>query len=112
MEDGTAGIVKDINMRHVVISTWDTQKLIIPNSRLNAMCIRNNSYQSKLRSAQFQFYVAYGSDVEKAVKVIRQAVMDSPYSVPGRERIRKGHRATEPPPVSIPGLLTALYHCL
>ena len=85
VEDGTAGIVKDINMRHVVISTWDTQKLIIPNSRLNTMQIRNNSYKAHLRSAQFLFYIAYGSDVEKAMEVIRQAVMDSSLSEPGQE---------------------------
>ncbi len=85
LEDGTAGIVKDISMRHVVLQLQDTQTLIVPNSRLNAMNIRNYSYMESYRSAMFRFSVAYDTDVEKAMEVIRQAVVDSPYSRPEKE---------------------------
>lgn len=83
LEDGTAGIIKDITMRHVVLLLLDTQVLIIPNSKLNAMSIRNFSYHSANRSAAFRFHVAYGTDIKKAMKVIRQAIIESPYSIPG-----------------------------
>jgi len=85
LESGTTGIVRDITMRHVVIQTIDTQRVIIPNSKLNAMSIRNFSYHAENRSALFQFHIAYGSDVERAMRVIRQAVMESEYSIPGKE---------------------------
>ena len=85
LEDGTAGIVSDITMRHIVIRTMDTQRLVIPNSKMNAMAIRNNSYETKTRAAQFRFYIAYGSDVERAMEAVRQAVIASEYSIPGRE---------------------------
>ncbi|SCW40050.1 Small-conductance mechanosensitive channel [Ruminococcaceae bacterium YRB3002] len=83
LEDGTAGIVKDITMRHVVLQGVDSQVLVIPNSKLNAMKLINYSYQVGYRSAQFNFNVAYGTDVELAMSVIKNAIMSSEYSIPG-----------------------------
>ena len=85
LENGVAGIVVDITMRHVVLAGVETQKLIIPNSRINSMNLRNYSYHSTNRAAQFKFHIAYGSDVEKAIRVIRKAIMDSEYTIPGRD---------------------------
>lgn len=84
LENGTAGIVKDITMRHVVLQLLDTQVIVIPNSKLNTMSVRNYSYKDTLRSALFVFHIGYDSDVEKALEVVRQAIMDSKYSVPGK----------------------------
>ena len=81
--DGTIGIIQDITMRHVVLACMEMQKVIIPNSRLNAMCIKNYSYHTNYRSAKFSFHIAYGSDVDKAIRVIKQAVKESQYSIPG-----------------------------
>ena len=87
LEDGVAGIVVDITMRHVVLASMETQKLIIPNSRLNSMKLKNFSYHSTNRAAQFTFHIAYGSDVEQAIKVIRNAIIDSEYTIPGRDTV-------------------------
>ena len=84
LENGIAGIVKDMTLRHVVLQGMDTQVYTVPNSKLNAQYVRNMSYRSKVRSVDFRFQVAYSADPEYAAQVIRQAVMDSPYSVPGR----------------------------
>lgn len=85
LEDGTTGIVKDITMRHVVLQALDTQVVIVPNSKLNVMRIRNYSYHMNIRSNQFEFQVSYDTDVEKAISVIRQAVIDSPLTIPGKQ---------------------------
>lgn len=85
LEDGTTGIVKDITMRHVVLQLMDTQRLVIPNSKLNGMSLRNYSYHAEYRSAPFTFHIAYGTDVEKAMRVIRQAIIDSPCTIPGKD---------------------------
>ncbi|MBR4554303.1 MAG: mechanosensitive ion channel [Ruminococcus sp.] len=82
LENGICGIIKDITMRHVVMLTIDTQMIIIPNSRLNSMVLKNYSYHSALRSAIFNFRVAYGTDLEKAMNIIRIAVIESELSVP------------------------------
>ena len=85
LEDGTAGIVEDLTMRHAVIRIIDTQRLIIPNSKLNAMSLKNFSYQSNIRSREFNFYVSYDTNIEEAMEVVREAVMQSGFSIPGRK---------------------------
>ena len=86
LENGTVGIVKDITMRHVVLQLLDTKVCVIPNSKLNAMSLMNYSYHSENRSKLFTFHIAYDSDVRKAMKVIREAIIASSYSVPGKKR--------------------------
>ena len=85
LEDGTTGIVTDITLRHVVLLKIDSVYTVIPNSKLNAMGLINYSYQTKTCSAEFDFHVAYNSDVEKTMRVIGEAVRASEYSIPGRE---------------------------
>ena len=82
LQDGTAGIVQDMTMRHVVINTIDTIKQVIPNSKINTMYIKNYSFGSPLRSVNFQFPVSYESDTQKAKEVIFGTVKNSEYSRP------------------------------
>ena len=85
LEDGTFGIVKDMTMRHVVLQGIDTQFYIVPNSKINVMKIRNFSYHAATRAANFNFYIGYTSDVQRAMQVIKDAVISSPYSIPGKQ---------------------------
>lgn len=84
LEDGTNGIVETMTMRHVVVIGVDTPRIVIPNSRINSMQLINYSYKRNDRSAAFDFPIGYGSDVALAKRVIRQAVEESPVSLPGR----------------------------
>ena len=84
LEDGTAGIVEDITLRHVVIRGLDTIRVVIPNSKLNGMKITNMSFHRPNRSIHFRFSVAYGTDPERAMDVIRRAVEESPHTIPGK----------------------------
>ncbi len=85
LENGQSGIVRDITMRHTVIHTWGSQELIIPNSKLNTLTILNDSYHTGMRSFQAKFQIGYGSDVKKAMSVIKNAIIDSPYTVGGKK---------------------------
>ena len=82
LEDGRAGIVKDITLRHVTLQDIDTLLLVIPNSKLNGMKITNMSQLRPKRSVHFRFHVAYNADVDRAMAVIADAVRQSPYTVP------------------------------
>ena len=84
LENGIGGIVKDMTLRHVVLKGIDTQIYIVPNSKINAQYVKNMSYENKNRSVDFHFSVSYDTDPEQAGQVIRQAIMDSPLSVPGK----------------------------
>ncbi len=82
LDDGTAGIVKDITIRHVVLQGIDTLKIVIPNSEINARRVTNLSYQTKTRGIHFRFTVGLNSQIEQAKQVIGDAVRESPYTVP------------------------------
>ena len=86
LEDGTFGVVEDITMRHVVLRGVDSLRIIVPNSKLNAMSLKNYSYHSDIRSILFRFHIAYGSDVEKAKSIIRQINRESALTVPGVDK--------------------------
>ena len=83
LEDGTAGIVESMTMRHVVLIGIDTVRYIIPNSKLNAMKLSNFSFHRGDRSIQFRFSVGYGSDMDTVKRAIESAVEESEYSIPG-----------------------------
>ena len=82
LDNGTRGIVMDITPRHVVLRTIDTIDVIVPNSKINSCLITNMSHNTKIRSVHMRFNVAYGTDIEKAMKVVRDAVIESDYSEP------------------------------
>ena len=84
LEDGTAGTVQGMNMRHVVLVGVDTQRIVLPNSIMNSQKIVNFSYGRADKSVQLKYSVAYGTDIEKAKSVIADAVESSEYSIPGR----------------------------
>ena len=82
MDNGVAGIVKDITIRHVVLQSIDTLKIVIPNSEINARTITNLSHQTKVRSIHFRFTVGLDTNTDQAKRVIQEAIQESPYSVP------------------------------
>ena len=86
LDDGTAGTVQGMNMRHVVLIGVDTQRIIIPNSVINAQKIVNFSYNRSDKSIQIKYAVGYDTDMALAKKVIAEAVESSEYSKPARRR--------------------------
>ena len=109
LDDGTSGIVKEITTRHVTLQGIDTLKIIIPNSKLNEMRITNMSYHSKTRSIHVSIPVSYETDMDFAKRVVQEAVISSPYSVP-----REGDRYSPVYFISIDssslGLATTVYY--
>ena len=81
LEDGTAGIVENITMRHVVLKGMDTLRIVIPNIKINAQQLTNFSYRHVDRAISFRFSVGYNSDVELVKRVIAKAVEQSKYSI-------------------------------
>lgn len=83
LENGVAGIVADITPRHVVLRSIGTVEIIVPNSKINALIIKDTSFK-KLRSVKMEFNVAYGSDVDKVSEVIKNEIINSELTVPAK----------------------------
>ena len=82
LDDGTAGIVKDITIRHVVLQGIDTLKIVIPNSEINNRRITNLSHMTRTRSIHFRYQVGLNTNADDAKRIIREAIEESPHSVP------------------------------
>jgi small-conductance mechanosensitive channel len=69
------GFVEDITIRHVVIRTYKNTTYIIANSELDTMIIENTSRNSDKGITEFiDVSVAYESDLEKAIEILRDVV--------------------------------------
>jgi small conductance mechanosensitive channel len=62
LEDGRAGIVEKLTLRHVVLKLIDTTRLIIPNSKIDNLAIVNYSSSGIPRSFAIRFPLSYDSD--------------------------------------------------
>ena len=82
LDDGTAGVVKDITIRHVVLQGIDTLKIVIPNSEINSRRITNLSHMTKTRSIHFRYVVGLNTKADEAKRVIQEAISESPWSLP------------------------------
>ena len=83
LENGTSGVVADITPRHVVLRSLGTVEIIIPNSKINALMLKDTSFK-KLRSVKMDFNVAYGTDVDKASEIIKNEIINSELTVPAK----------------------------
>ncbi len=70
----TWGDVVDIGLRSTRIRTRDNRMVIVPNSVIGKSLIVNHSYPDTQYRIQVHVGVAYGTDIEKARKVIVEAV--------------------------------------
>ena len=82
LDDGTAGIVKDITIRHVVLQGIDTLKIVIPNSEITSRRITHLSHMTKTRSIHFRYVVGLNTKADEAKRVIQEAISESPWSLP------------------------------
>jgi small-conductance mechanosensitive channel len=71
--DDVWGDVVQINLRTTVIRTPDDVSIIVPNSKLLDEYVINYSYGNPRIRLHVPVGVAYGSDVEKATALMRQA---------------------------------------
>jgi len=70
----TWGDVVDIGLRSTRIRTLDNRMVIVPNSIISKSLVVNHSYPDSLYRLQNHVGVAYGTDIEKARRVIIDAV--------------------------------------
>lgn len=75
---GIAGIVETITMRHTVIRAYDGSRVLIPNSVVNKQILRNSNFDGNIVGTFLEVSVAYESDLNRAIEIVRQAVLEEP----------------------------------
>lgn len=77
LSDGIKGRVKDIRMRSITITTNSNIDIIIPNQYFIQNNVINWTMEDMIRRFEIPFGVAYGTDPQKVITVIEEAVKKS-----------------------------------
>ena len=71
-EKGISGTVIDITMRHTIIKTLTNERVIIPNSVMNSLSVKNYHRGDAEICMYGDYPISYTSDVDKATKIIKE----------------------------------------
>ncbi|MGB6231758.1 MAG: mechanosensitive ion channel domain-containing protein [Litorimonas sp.] len=78
LEGEVFGRVKAINMRSAVVATADGKDIIVPNTHFTEESYENWTHDSPLQRYEVDFGVAYDTDLDALVPIIRDAVLAHP----------------------------------
>ena len=82
LDDGRAGIVEKLTLRHVVLKMIDTTRVIIPNSKANEAIIVNYSYAEEVpKSFDVRYEIGYTANIDKAKEIIRKTICECPLTL-------------------------------
>lgn len=74
---GYAGTVKEIQIFHTIITTYDNKSIIIPNGGLSTGSI-NNWNREAFRRVDWSVSISYGDDVETARRTVLDILLNDP----------------------------------
>jgi small-conductance mechanosensitive channel len=85
LEDGRAGVVRELNMRSTTLETFDGKDIVVPNEKLIVETFTNWTHKDKRQRYRVDFSVAYHSDIRKLVEIIKQVVASHPRVFSGED---------------------------
>lgn len=78
IDDRTSGTVSQITTRYTVLRTLTGTEVIIPNEYLVSNIIRNQSFTDTRARVAVTIQVAYGTDLDKAMRLMVDAAQQQP----------------------------------
>ncbi len=84
ISDEYMGTVEDITLRHTVIRNNENRRIIIPNSIINNQTIINSNIVDEKVCSLFDIGISYESNLDMAIKIIREEAMRHPLLVDNR----------------------------
>lgn len=78
------GYIEDINLRHTTIRDFENKRIIIPNSVISTATIINSNIGDNRTCAFVNMSISYDSDVDLAMKIMRECCMNHPSIIDGR----------------------------
>lgn len=73
-----SGKVVRIKIRATTIRNWEEQEMVVPNKEFITTRVVNWSLSDEVSRLFFQVGVAYGSDVERALRLIEESAVENP----------------------------------
>ena len=82
LPDGTIGDVQDIGLRSTKILSFDNELIVVPNKEMASARIISQSSPNPTLKVRLRVGVAYGTDVERAKRVILEVCRSQPRVLP------------------------------
>ncbi len=76
--DNETGRVRKIGLRSTVIETFDRSELIVPNSLFISGKVTNWTHSNQVARIRISVGVAYGSDIERVLSLLKEAAATDP----------------------------------
>lgn len=71
--------VEDITLRHTIVRSWENQRLIIPNEKLDNMTIVNHTIIDPEIMCRVEIGVSYDTDIDLARRLILEEASNCPH---------------------------------
>jgi len=78
LEDGRAGILKQLNMRSSTLETFDGKEIMVPNEKFITTQFTNWTRDDPRQRYEVEFSVSYDSDLHEVKKLVEEAVAKHP----------------------------------
>lgn len=77
-DGGRAGVVRELKLRSTTLETFEGKDVIVPNEKFIVETFINWTHKDKRQRYRVDFSVAYSSDIDKLVALIKDVVASHP----------------------------------
>ncbi|KAA6340678.1 Small-conductance mechanosensitive channel [termite gut metagenome] len=84
IDDTIVGTVVMISLRHTTICNLENRMIIVPNSKMNTSVIVNSTIGDPNTCCFIEVGVAYDTDLDKAIEIMREEIMKQPLLIDRR----------------------------
>lgn len=74
------GIVTDITLRHTIISQYNGESCIVPNSVMDSAVITNTNFTDNIGNFM-EIEITYDSDIRKAIEIMKEICSENPLTL-------------------------------
>jgi small-conductance mechanosensitive channel len=85
LHDGRAGIVRELTLRSTTLETFAGKDVIVPNEKFIVETFTNWTHKDKRQRYRVDFSVAYSSDIDQLVSIIKRVVASHPQVLSGEQ---------------------------
>ncbi len=85
LEDGRMGTIRELNMRFIMLETYDGKEVMVPNEKFISTSFTNWTHSNKKQRYSIEFQVAYSTDLHKLFDLLRKVVSSHPKVLSGTE---------------------------
>ena len=85
LDDGRSGTIRALNMRSTILETFDGKDIVVPNETFVTSSFINWTHADIKQRYAIEFQVAYDTDMEKCVEILKEVVQSHPQVLSGPE---------------------------